>query len=284
VKDDSPSRTAYGVAMSRAAHQILDSPRVFEDPLALALIGPKASSGIRAQEDRFNTRPARYLRAFLVARSRLAEDALNEAVARGVRQYVVLGAGLDTFAYRNPHAELGLRVFEVDHPATQEWKRQLISQARLKSAGSLIYVPADFERERLADRLAANGFQAGEPAFFSWLGVTMYLRPEVIRETLRFVAQAAVSRSGIVFDYLTRPAPWDLLRRWGMKRLMRRIAAEGEPWRTFFEPAALQGELTRLGFATVRDFGPDEINARYFDHAGARLRVGGSGRVVLARR
>jgi methyltransferase (TIGR00027 family) len=284
VKDDSPSRTAYGVAMSRAAHQILDSPRVFEDPLALALIGPKASSGIRAQEDRFNTRPARYLRAFLVARSRLAEDALNEAVARGVRQYVVLGAGLDTFAYRNPHAELGLRVFEVDHPATQEWKRQLISQARLKSAGSLIYVPADFERERLADRLAANGFQAGEPAFFSWLGVTMYLSPEVIRETLRFVAQAAVSRSGIVFDYLTRPAPWDLLRRWGMKRLMRRIAAEGEPWRTFFEPAALQGELTRLGFATVRDFGPDEINARYFDHAGARLRVGGSGRVVLARR
>ncbi|HTC44859.1 MAG TPA: SAM-dependent methyltransferase [Steroidobacteraceae bacterium] len=284
MKDDSPSRTAYGVAMSRAAHQILDSPRVFEDPLALALIGPKASSGIRAQEDRFNTRPARYLRAFLVARSRLAEDALNEAVARGVRQYVVLGAGLDTFAYRNPHAELGLRVFEVDHPATQEWKRQLISQARLKSAGSLIYVPADFERERLADRLAANGFQAGEPAFFSWLGVTMYLRPEVIRETLRFVAQAAVSRSGIVFDYLTRPAPWDLLRRWGMKRLMRRIAAEGEPWRTFFEPAALQGELTRLGFATVRDFGPDEINARYFDHAGARLRVGGSGRVVLARR
>jgi methyltransferase (TIGR00027 family) len=216
------------------------------------------------------------------SRARLAEDALNEAVARGVRQYVVLGAGLDTFAYRNPHAELGLRVFEVDHPATQEWKRQLISQARLTSAGALTYVPVDFERERLADRLNANGFQTDEPAFFSWLGVTMYLSLDVIRETLRFVAQS-VSRSGIVFDYLTRPAPWDLLRRWAMQRVMLRVAAEGEPWQTFFEPAALHAELIRLGFATVRDFGPNEINARYFDHAGARLRVGGSGRIVLAR-
>ena len=133
MKDDSPSRTAYGVAMSRAAHQILDSPRLFEDPVALTLMGPKATAGIRAAQGRFNLPHTRYLRAFLVARSRLAEDAVSEAVARGVRQYVVLGAGLDTFAYRNPHAGLGLRVFEVDHPATQEWKRQLVSQARLKS-------------------------------------------------------------------------------------------------------------------------------------------------------
>jgi methyltransferase (TIGR00027 family) len=284
VKDDSPSRTAYAVAMSRAVHQILDSPRIFEDSVALNLIGPKAIGGIRAEEGRFNARHARHLRAFLVARSRLAEDFVSEAVARGVRQYVVLGAGLDTFAYRNPHAGLGLRVFEVDHPATQEWKRQLVSQARLKSAGPLIYVPVNFERERLADRLTANGFQMNEPAFFSLLGVSMYLSLDVTRETLGFVAQSAVSRSGIVFDYLTRPAPWKLLRRWGMKRVMRLVAAEGEPWRTFFEPATLHAQLTGLGFATVRDFGPDEINARYFNHAGARLRVGGSGRVVLARR
>ena len=283
VKDDSPSRTAYGVAMSRAAHQIFDLPRVFEDPAALTILGPKITGGIRAAERRFNSRYARYLRAFLVARSRLAEEALTEAVARGVRQYVLLGAGLDTFAYRNPHAAGGLRVFEVDHPATQEWKRQMVSHAHLKSQGSLVYVPVNFEREQLAERLLANGFQRGEPAFFSWLGVTMYLTPDAVQETLRFVSQSMVTRSGIIFDYLTVPPRWDLLRRWGLRVLMRRVAAAGEPWQTFFDPVVLQGSLTRLGFATIRDVGRDEINARFFDNAGARLRVGGIGRVVLAR-
>ena len=283
MNEDAPSRTAYGVAISRAAHQLLDLPRVFEDPVALPLLGPDAGQRIRAAEARFNNRFARYLRAFLVARSRIAEDALSEAVARGVRQYVVLGAGLDTFAHRNPHATVGLRVFEVDHPATQEWKRRLISTARLASPGSLIYVPVNFERESLAQRLVANGFRADEPAFFSWLGVTMYLSREAIEETLRFVAHSRVSRSGIVFDYLTVPRRWDLLRRLGMRLLMRRMAAAGEPWHTFFEPAQLHADLRRLGFATVRDFGAQEINSRYFENAGARLRVGGSGRVVLAR-
>ena len=283
VKDDSPSRTAYGVAMSRAAHQIFDLPRVFEDPAALSILGPKITGGIRAAERRFNSRYARYLRAFLVARSRLAEEALTEAVARGVRQYVLLGAGLDTFAYRNPYAAQGLRVFEVDHPATQEWKRQLVSHAHLKSQGSLIYVPVNFEREQLAERLLANGFHRDEPAFFSWLGVTMYLTQDAIQETLRFVAQTMVTRSGIIFDYLTLPPRWDYLRRWGLKVLMRRVAAAGEPWQTFFDPAALLGDLSRLGFATIRDLGRDEINARFFDNAGARLRVGAIGRVVLAR-
>lgn len=283
MKDDLPSRTAHGVAITRAAHQILDLPRVFEDPIALTLLGPQATAGIRAAADRFNRRYARYLRGFLVARSRIAEDALSEAVARGVRQYVLLGAGLDTFAHRNPHAAAGLRVFEVDHPATQEWKRQLISNAHLKSPASLVYVPVNFERESLAERLGANGFRSDEPAFFSWLGVTMYLSREAIRETLKFVVHSKVSRSGIVFDYLTLPQRWDLLRRWGMKVLMRQVAAAGEPWQTFLDPQQVRVELAQLGFATVRDFGPAEINARLFENAGARLRVGALGRVVLAR-
>ena len=282
VKDDSPSRTAHGVALSRAAHQLFDLPRVFEDPVAVTIMGSKDIGALRAAESRFKHRYSRYLRAFLVARSRLAEDALGEAVARGVRQYVVLGAGLDTFAYRNPHAATGLRVFEVDHPATQEWKRRLISQAHLKPPGSLIYVPVNFESEQLAERLVANGFRADEPAFFSWLGVTMYLSQEAIQETLRFVVQAPIS-SAIVFDYVTAPPRWDLLRRWGMKVLMRRVAAAGEPWQTFFSPEQLHGQLRRLGFATVRDFGRAEINTRFFENAGARLRVGAFGRVVLAR-
>jgi methyltransferase (TIGR00027 family) len=282
-QDSPPSRTAYGVAMSRAAHQLLDVPRVFEDPVALTIMGPKVTDGIRAAERRFKGRWARALRAFLVARSRIAEDALGEAVARGVRQYVVLGAGLDTFAHRNPHAALGLRVFEVDHPATQQWKRQLISRAHLKSPDSLVYVAVDLERQQLAQALIANGFQAREPAFFSWLGVTMYLTREAIHETLRFVAGNRVSRSGIVFDYLTLPPRYALLRRWGMRLLKNRMAAAGEPWRTFFDPVQLHRELTEAGFATVRDYAAADMNGRFFASAGARLRVGGFGRVVLAR-
>ena len=172
---------------------------------------------------------ARCLRAFLVARSRLAEDALGEAV--GPQRAPIrsaLGAGLDTFAYRNPHAASGLRVFEADYPATQEWKRSLISAAHLKPPGSLVYVPVDFERQQLAERLTANGFRADEPAFFfSWLGVTMYLTREAIAQTLRFVAQSSVARSGIVFDYLTAPPRWGLLRRWGLKLVMNRRRGSG---------------------------------------------------------
>ena len=113
--------------------------------------------------------------------------------------------------------------------------------------------------------------------------LTMYLSREAIHETLRFVAQSRVSRSGMVFDYLTLPPRFALLRRWGLRVIQRRLAAAGEPWRTFFESQQLHRELTELGFATVRDFGADEINGRFFTHAGARLRAGGFGRVVLAR-
>jgi O-methyltransferase involved in polyketide biosynthesis len=159
----------------------------------------------------------------------------------------------------------------------------MVSLARLKSQGSLVYVPVNFEHEPLADRLLANGFRRDEPAFFSWLGVTMYLSSDAIRETLRFVAQPMLGRSGIIFDYLAVPPRWDFARRWGLKVLMRRVAAAGEPWRTFFDPRALRADLTRLGFATVRDYGRDEINARFFANAGARLRVGATARMVLAR-
>jgi methyltransferase (TIGR00027 family) len=281
MKEDTPSRTAYLVAASRAAHQLFDSPRVFADPVALPILGPEAAAGIRAARWRFNTLYSRYLRAFVVARSRVAEDALSEAVARGVRQYVLLGAGLDTFAHRNPHEAVGLRVFEADHPATQEWKRQLLNSARLPTPESLVYVPVNFETEHLAEQLRANGFRADEPVLFAWLGVTMYLTHHAIQQTLRFVAQST-DCSGIVFDYMNSPSRPGLLRRLGLKLLLRRFAAVGEPWQTFFDPVQLHDELTRLGFSTVRDFGADEMNARYFNHAGARLRVGGFGRVVLA--
>ncbi|MCP3895672.1 MAG: class I SAM-dependent methyltransferase, partial [Bacteroides sp.] len=131
MKQDRPSLTAQQVAMIRAAHQVLDNPKIFDDPIALSIIGDRSLSYIRSRKRKFETRLFRYLRSFVVARSRYVEDELSIAIKRGVRQYVILGAGLDTFAYRNPYSACGLNVFEVDYPATQEWKRQRLDAANI---------------------------------------------------------------------------------------------------------------------------------------------------------
>src|SRR5271165_4327165 len=162
------SRTARRVAIRRAAHQLLDQPRVFDDPLALLIIGAETAQDLRTNPKEHHAF-SRAFRAFMAARSRYAEDELARAVAYGVRQYVVLGAGLDTFAYRNPHP--GLRAFEVDHPATQAWKREQLQAAGIAIPAGLTFVPIDFERQTLADGLARAGFDNGATAFFSWLGV-----------------------------------------------------------------------------------------------------------------
>lgn len=279
---DRPSRTAYRVALSRAAHQIFDRPPLLEDPVALAIVGERAVAQIRAAALRYSLRPARYLRAFLVARSRIAEEALDEAVRRGVRQYVVLGAGLDTFAYRNPYPASHLRVFEVDHPATQAWKRRQLATAALALPESLTFVAVDFESETLAERLASAGFRGGEPAFFSWLGVTMYLTRPAVLGTLGYVAGLPAG-SGIVFDYAVPSATLALVRRAVMRAVMRRVAAAGEPWKSFFEPRELALELRARGFRQLEDLGPEQLNRRFFSGRTDGLQVGGLGRVMSAR-
>src|SRR5271169_5540690 len=158
MQDGKFSRTAQRVAIRRAAHQLLDRPRVLDDPLALRIIGSEAAEELRSNPKEHHAF-SRAFRAFMAARSRYAEDELARAVAHGVRQYVVLGAGLDTFAYRNPHP--GLRVFEVDHPATQAWKREQLLAAGIAIPFSLTFVPIDFERQTLADGLVQCGFNAG---------------------------------------------------------------------------------------------------------------------------
>jgi methyltransferase (TIGR00027 family) len=216
----------------------------------------------------------------MVARSRFAEDALARAVARGTGQFVILGAGLDTFAYRNPYPEGTLRVFEVDHPATQAWKRRKLRNASIAVPASVSYVPVDFERDALADRLAAAGFDASRPAFFSWLGVTMYLTDEAFASTLTLVAGSGPG-GGVAFDYGAARSHLAWTDRIALAWLSRRVASAGEPFRTFFEPDALVARLQRLGFARIEDLGRDGINARYFTGRPDGLQVRGSlGRMI----
>ena len=281
MEEGVPSRTAYGVALRRAAHQLLDRPLVLEDPVALAIVGPRGLEAIRARAGRFQGPGGRGLRASLVARSRCAEDALARVVAEGTRQYVVLGAGLDTFACRNPHAAAGLRVFEADHPATQAWKRRLLEQAAIQIPPELTFVPVDFERQSLPDALGAAGFEPREPAFCSWLGVTMYLSREAVLHTLAFVASLAPG-SGIAFDYTVPPGSLPFLERLRNHALRSRVARAGEPWRTDFEPADLHRELGALGFTRIEDLAGPELNARYFADRADGLKLGRAAHVLVA--
>jgi methyltransferase (TIGR00027 family) len=273
------SRTAHRVAIRRAAHQLLDQPRVLDDPLALRIIGSEAADALRSnpKEDHSFSRA---FRAFMAARSRYAEDELARAVAHGVRQYVVLGAGLDTFAYRNPHA--GLRVFEVDHPATQTWKREQLQAAGIPIPPSLTFVPIDFERQTLADGLAHSGFDASAASFFSWLGVTPYLTREACMTTLSFVAKMPAG-SGVVFDFAVDRKLLNPGQRMALGVLSKRVAAAGEPFQLFFDPGELQDELKRLGFHRTEFLQGKELNARYFkDRKDGLLVRGGLGHLMGA--
>ncbi len=275
-----PSRTAFGVAMRRAAHQLLDRPLVLDDPLALRILGPAVSEKLTTREQRPGSR---YLRAFVVARSRYAEDQLAAAVQRGTRQYVLLGAGLDTFAYRNPFEPAGLRVFEVDHPATQAWKRQRLQEADIAVPGSTTFVPVDFERQNLTKCLNQASLDPAEPAWIAWLGVVPYLTEAAFNETLSFVASLA-SGTGIVFDYAIERGSLGWIERMAFDRLATRVASVGEPFRLFIEPRRLRQQLEQSGFRSIEELGADEINARYFSNRADGLHVrGGLGRLISAR-
>ncbi len=282
MREDAPSKTAQGVALRRAAHQLLDRPRVFEDPLAVAMAGPRAAEEILSAPERWATDESRRLRAFLAARSRYAEERLAEAIGRGVRQYAILGAGLDTYAYRDPHACADLRVFEVDHPATQEWKRARLRQAGIPVPDWLTFVPVDFERQALAGELAAAGFRADRPAFFAWLGVLIYLTLESAGATLQFIG-GCPPLSGVAFDYAIPASEPNPAQASGRDRLAARVARAGEPFRLFFEAPRLAVMLHQLGFRDLEDLGAAEIDALYFKDRVDGLRLGlGRGRLASA--
>jgi methyltransferase (TIGR00027 family) len=272
------SRTALGVALRRAVHQLHDSPLVFDDPVAAPILRATYGERLQATAEARDERFSRAMRAFLVARSRYAEDRLNEAVAAGVSQYVLLGAGLDTFAYRNPHPQL--RVFEVDHPATQQWKRELLATSGVAIPASLRYAPVDFEVQTLAPQLEAAGFEAQAPAFFAWLGVVPYLTLGAFRATLGFIA-ARPAGSGVMFDYGQPRKVLPLVDRLARDELSARVKSAGEAFQLFFTPADVARELA--GFTRLEDLGTTEMNARYFNGRADKLAArGAGGRMVSA--
>ena len=258
------SRTARGVAGLRAAHQLLDAPpRILDDPVILRLIGESGVRDIESAAARYADPGARALRAHIVLRSRYAEDRLSESVARGVSHYVVLGAGLDTFAYRQPLWARGLHIVEVDQPASQREKRELLTAACVEVPSNVTLASVDFEHESLADALERHGVRVDDRVFFSWLGVTMYLREPAVDDVLRTVASYARGTE-IVFTF-AQPRDSDANTD-GRPTLAELAAQAGEPWLSYFEPGALEQKLRSFGFSQVEFLTPNNAAARYFSN------------------
>ncbi|HEY1302631.1 MAG TPA: class I SAM-dependent methyltransferase [Vicinamibacterales bacterium] len=277
-----PSHTAERVAVERAAHQVLDSPLVLVDPLALRIIDAGHASRLQAHPEQHDASPInRITRAIVVVRSRIAEDEIARAAAAGVTQYVVLGAGLDTFAYRNPLP--AVRVFEVDHADTQQRKRQRLAAGGIEVPGGVTFVSCDFDTVTPLAALRAAGFDPARPAVFAWLGVVMYLERAAAMTTLGDIVSMPPGTS-VVFDYAVPPESLPFVSRQIYRRLLGRLDMAGEPWRSFFEPVTLRADLDRLGFTDVDDLGGDEINRRYLAGRDDGLQSGSVGRIVVARR
>ena len=281
VRGGKPSRSALAVACMRAVHQLIDEPLVFDDPIALPLLGAIAEETLRKDPFALNDPTSRGLRAAVVLRSRFVEEELARCVAAGVRQYVVLGAGLDTFAYRNPYLTQGLRVFEVDHPGTQSWKQHLVAEARIDVPASLTCVSLDFERDDLSAALQKCGFRVDQAACISWMGVTMYLTADAVMRTLRAAAGFSPG-SCLCFDYRVPVSMLNPIERVISDTLGQQIAAAGEPWLSSFEPEQLQRQLLEMGFSSAESATPEQLNLRYFARRKDGLRTGGAVRLMAA--
>ena len=257
--DGQPSLTALTAAAARAAHLIVDNePRIFADTLAEAMLGERAEELI-AYHRAHGTHPILAgARAQVTCRSRYAEDCLARGIGRGIGQYVLLGAGLDSFAYRSPLADR-VRVFEVDHPATQEYKRRVLgADGGGRGADGVTFVAVDFAADSLADALGRTGFDVAAPAFVSWLGVTMYLDETAVEAALSVLGGFAPG-SEIVLDYMLPAELRDAAGQTYAELVGQAFAERGEPWRSVFAPEAMAALLARHGFGTARDVGQRDM-------------------------
>jgi methyltransferase (TIGR00027 family) len=278
------SKTAMGTAFMRAYHAAQARAPVFADLLAQRLLTPEEylaseERHLRAfqlfHQDQAAAYPGRdealayWMQnagapAIVLGRARYAEDLLEQAVSQGVRQYVILGAGMDTFAWRRPDLLARLKVFEIDHPATQAHKRQRLREAGLEPPAGLNFLPVDFGRDNLAAALGRSPYDPQAPTFFSWLGVTYYLPLDAIFSTWRAVAGAAPPGSGLIFDYLDSDAfvPGRVSRRVAI--MIEIVSRVGEPMITGFDPGTLAADLARAGLRLQENLGPGDIQAGFF--------------------
>lgn len=283
MPENQVSITALITAFARAYHSKYDTPKIFDDFLAPELFTPEEhaffSQNLAKSLEFFDPEfaascPDQFTALMRVmqiqngpvtlSRSRYTEDSLEAAVGQGVQQYVILGAGFETFAFRRPEMLKQLQVFEVDHPATQNYKRQRIADLGWDCPAQLHFVPLDFSKDNLATALQLSGYDPKKTSFFSWLGVTIYLSRQAVLDTLRNIAGIALAGSMIIFDYMDADALIPERTEKSIQLMQEVVRRAGEPIKTGFDPEALTGELANFKLRLHEDLGPSAIETLYF--------------------
>jgi methyltransferase (TIGR00027 family) len=278
------SKTAIGPAMCRAAHQLFDDdPKILCDPTAWAFVDDATASALRARDPAVMERVTPERRVHFCQRSRIAEDCLERAVASGVKQYVVLGAGLDSFAHRQPAWARCVRIVEIDHPLSQEFKIGLVKSRGLGTPGNVSYLPVDFASERLGDRLKDSDLDASQPIYVSWLGVSQYLPEEAVATALRALA-AWPGGCGLVMTYaLSDWSEFDAKVRTRFQAMRDESASRGEPWISAYSETSMAESLRLSGFAIQKSFAISDIQIKYFAGRTDGLKAeGGPSRIMGA--
>lgn len=256
MEKDSGSKTAFGAASLRVAHQLIDGPhKLLEDPVIVSMLGEQMQDYILGHLEKYNHPRSRALRTHIVLRSRFAEDCLERACYRGLRRYLLLGAGLDTFAYRQPAWARGLQVTEIDHPASQAAKHHLLEQANIARPENLDFASADFEKDDLME-LKTTLSAADQPVFLSCLGVLVYLSEKAVQNVFGFAASFPKG-SEMVFTISGKDAE--------NSPLAQKAAEKGEPWLTHFDHGKLETHLKSMGFTACEFLTPLLARELYFN-------------------
>ena len=270
MKSKQRNSTAEATAAMRAMHLLYHQPVVFNDPYALQL----TSHALRRvcqncffrwlSRRKFISDSLRPITAQVVSRARYTEEKLEQAVSKGISQYVIISAGFDSFCLRRPDFSAGLQIYEIDHPATQQIKQKRLMKILATSPEGVEFLAVDLEKLAISDALSDSSFLKEKRAFFSWLGTVPYLSEDAIFNVLRDIASFAVQGSEIVFDYSIPPYMWAPEDRQALGRISRIIGRRGEPVKTYFEPDAFSNEISRLGYHIFENISPAELNKKYF--------------------
>jgi methyltransferase (TIGR00027 family) len=270
MRQQQRSQTAEVVATVRAGHLAFDDPPwVFEDPFAGDfIISPfwrllVKNRLINQLSRKLVYRGMEPFFSLFLRRARWTEELLDKAVAAGTGQYVILGAGLDSFSWRRKDLAAALKVYEVDHPATQEAKRKRLLKLKLETPENHEFAPCDFENEGMADALARSSFSPERPAFFSWMGTTPYLSREAVLQTIGAVAALAAPGSEVVFDYSVPDQFHDPVDRRLIQYWRRKVSSWGEPPISSFDPRTFSSEVDEFGFDLVDNLSPTELDDLY---------------------
>ncbi len=270
MKHKQRNSTAEATAAMRAAHLLYHQPVVFNDPYALQLTSPTLR---RVCQNRFFgwllirkfiSKSLRPITAQVVSRAKYAEENLEQAVSKGISQYVIISAGFDSFCLRRPDFSAGLQIYEIDHPAIQRIKQKRLMETLDSVPKGVEFLAVDLEEQTIADALSGSSFLKDERVFFSWLGTIPYLSEDAVFAVLRDLASFAARGSEIVFDYSIPTYLWPLEESKALGRIMRIIERRGEPIKSFFEPDDFPDKVSRFGYHIIENISPAEVNKKYF--------------------